>query len=443
MAKYGPPAMVRTPWGNAGELRAQKLNPGLGTPREEVERSQRERLFAATVAVVATKGYEAMSVGDLVGLSGVSRRTFYEHFADKQACFVATVETILNGAVAVGSQGFAGEGPWEKRGLSALRRFMDLIAAQPAAARMCIVDAHAAGPAAMAQLETALERLATLAAGGPDGKPKRRGTPPELTRAVIGGLHQVVYRHLHDGREAELPGRAEEIWRWVASHRPPPRPLRARSRRVGGDDGVSAPPFAAHIRGERILRGFAAAVAEKGYAAATIADIAAQARISQATFYAHFSGKEDALFAALDSSGAQMVGATLPAVRRSGSWAEGMRTAIASMFAFLAAEPAFARLRAVEAYAAGPVAVEHRDRAAAEAIAVALALDPDAPTPAPLEIEATIGALNRILYERVAREGPQALPGAVPLAVYVALTPALGAERACAIALGAQRTAHA
>jgi AcrR family transcriptional regulator len=436
MAEYGPQAMVRTPWGNAGELRERKLNPGLGTPREEVERSQRERLFAATVAVVATKGYQAMSVGDLVELSGVSRRTFYEHFAGKQSCFVATVEAILSAAVASGTRSFAAEMPWEERGQEALRRFMDLIAAQPAAARMCIVDAHAAGPAAMAPLELALERLAALAVGGAAGKPGRRDTPAELTRAVIGGLHQVVYRHLHAGRQAELPDRTEEAWRWVMSHRPPPRPLRARSRRVGRGEGASAPPFAAHIPTERILRGFAAAVAEKGYAAATIADIAAQARISQATFYAHFSGKEDALFAALDSSGAQLVAATLPAVRRTGNWAEGMRTAIASMFAFLAAEPAFARLRAVEAYAAGPAAVEHRDRATAEAIEVALALDPEAPALSPLEIEATIGALNRVLYERVAREGPQTLPEAVPLAAYVALTPVLGVERACAIASG-------
>src|SRR5258708_1082406 len=50
--------MVRTPWGHSSELRERKLPPGRGTPREEAERNQRERLFAAMVATVAEKGYE-------------------------------------------------------------------------------------------------------------------------------------------------------------------------------------------------------------------------------------------------------------------------------------------------------------------------------------------------------------------------------------------------
>ena len=83
---YGPPPMVLTPWGDASQLRAKMLPPGCGTPRAEAERNQRGRLFAAMVATVAEKGYEATTVADLVELSGVSRSAFYKHFADKQAC---------------------------------------------------------------------------------------------------------------------------------------------------------------------------------------------------------------------------------------------------------------------------------------------------------------------------------------------------------------------
>src|SRR6476660_3329233 len=88
--------MVRTPWGDATELRARMLRPGRGMPREEAERNQRERLFAAMVATVAEKGYEATTVADLVELSGVSRSAFYRHFDDKQACFLAAVEAIVD-----------------------------------------------------------------------------------------------------------------------------------------------------------------------------------------------------------------------------------------------------------------------------------------------------------------------------------------------------------
>src|SRR3954447_24667002 len=92
---YGPPPMVRTPWGDATQLRAKKLRPGRGTPRQEAERNQRDRLFAAMVATVDEKGYEATTVADLVKLSGVSRSAFYKHFDDKQACFLAAVEELV------------------------------------------------------------------------------------------------------------------------------------------------------------------------------------------------------------------------------------------------------------------------------------------------------------------------------------------------------------
>ncbi len=75
MASYGPVAMVTTPWGNAGTLRDRKLQPGRRLPAEEVARNQQERLFAALVAVVAEKGYEATRVEDLLELlRGLAQR---------------------------------------------------------------------------------------------------------------------------------------------------------------------------------------------------------------------------------------------------------------------------------------------------------------------------------------------------------------------------------
>src|ERR1700755_751661 len=97
---YLAPTMTKTPWGDAATLRERKLRPGRGTPREEAERNQRERLFAAMVATVAQKEYEATTVADLVKLSGVSRSAFYRHFDDKQACFLAAIEAMVEPALA-------------------------------------------------------------------------------------------------------------------------------------------------------------------------------------------------------------------------------------------------------------------------------------------------------------------------------------------------------
>src|ERR1700679_761109 len=115
--------MVLTPWGHSEELRERKLRPDPGAPREDVVANQKERLFGAMVAVVAEKGYRATTVADLAAVSGVSSRTFYDLFADKQACFLATMEAIIGAAIAYAtrragereSEGAPVEGSWEKR----------------------------------------------------------------------------------------------------------------------------------------------------------------------------------------------------------------------------------------------------------------------------------------------------------------------------------------
>src|SRR4051794_19609841 len=87
--------MVATPWGQSESLREQKLRPGPGTPAEEVANNQRQRLFGAMVASVAERGYSGTRIADLVEISGVNRRTFYNLFPDKRSCCVATIEAMV------------------------------------------------------------------------------------------------------------------------------------------------------------------------------------------------------------------------------------------------------------------------------------------------------------------------------------------------------------
>lgn len=431
-ADYRPAAMVLTPWGNGDELRRRKMVPGQGVPAEKVERSQRERLYGAMVASVAEKGYEATSVADLLALSGVSRRTFYLLFGDKRACFVATIEEIIAASMTVAGRGYSTDGRWQEEGLGTLQAVFDLCAAQPAAAHLCVVDAYAAGQAGLEPMIKAVDQLDALSLAIRSNDPRLRESRAELVRAVTGGMHAVMYNRLRDGRERELPERAKETWDWAVSFSPLAGTLRPRRRRM--EDAAGAPPFAALIPGERILRSFASSVAEHGYGATTIAEIAAEAKISQATFYAHFADKGDALEAALDSSGAQMVAATLPAVRRAEGWMEAIRVANTSMCAFLASEPAFARLRVVEAYSAGPRAVELRDQATREILQVTLAMDSEAPALEGLVEEATIGALNTGLYDAMIRGGAAAVREAASTMTYVVLAPLVGAETAYEVA---------
>src|SRR4051812_21745129 len=113
---------MRTPWGDVDELRERKLKPGPGLSAEARRRNQRERLYGATVAATASKGYAAVRVSDLLALSGVSRATFYQHFADKGECFGATIQALLRGGLAEVRSALAGAQSCGQRTGAALER---------------------------------------------------------------------------------------------------------------------------------------------------------------------------------------------------------------------------------------------------------------------------------------------------------------------------------
>ena len=147
---------MRTPWGDATELRARMMRPGRGMPREEAERNQRERLFAAMVASVVEKGYDATRVADLVELSGISRSAFYRQFADKKECFLAAAGELIEPTVTAMAQAERASSSGEERMREAVQAFLALIVSQPAASKMCFVEIYAAGPEAVVLIERAL-----------------------------------------------------------------------------------------------------------------------------------------------------------------------------------------------------------------------------------------------------------------------------------------------
>lgn len=405
----------------------------MGTPPEEVARNQRERLFGAAVAVASQKGFEAMTVADVLALSGVSRSAFYRHFADKSDCLTAAAAELLE-PVAQRFDPAAGNGRMRDP-REVFEGFFELLRAEPAAARVCFVELHAAGEAGEEVADRAFDVIAEvvdrLAAGAAAGD----SSSPQLTRALLGGIRKLVHSRLSRGEEETLVELAPELWEWMTSVVPPPGPLEpARRART-----LPGPRFEGYTPSERIARAVATVVAERGYQEMTTDDIAAEAAISLSTFYANFEDKRDATLAALEMSGAQIMALAVPAARRAGLWEEGVRALYEAICAYFAAEPAMARLTLVGVYAAGPRAHARRDRvldSLAEMLAPGFAEHPEAPAVSAEAIGATVYALMR---EQVRREGPESLGAVVPLATYITLVGFVGPERALAAANGRAR----
>jgi AcrR family transcriptional regulator len=421
-------AGVRTPWGDAAELRSMKMPAGRGNAPEETTRNRRQRLFGAMVAVSSEKGFEATTIGDLTHVAGISRSAFYELFGDKRECMLAAVEALVEPTIAVIEQ--AEDAPTGGARLrQAMEAFLGLIAEQPAAAKMGSIEVYAAGPEGEAAIDRAVDAFEVFGVDQLGQIPGREEMPPQMVRAMVGGLLKVIQKRLYSDEADQLPRLAEPIADWALSYPSPPGPLRGPKRR-----GRKARPFAERQRvahpPERVLRALAAVVADKGYAEATVAEVIERAGTSYRVFYGHFKDKEEAFLAALDSGAAQMLASVMPAFHRARTWPESVRAAYEAMFAFAMEEPEYTRLGAVEMFTVGREALRRRD-SVMEGLEALLTpgyqLAPDTP---PIVAEAIGGAIYALIHDQVKSKGPESLPELAPTATYMTLAPFLGAEEA-------------
>ncbi len=178
-----------------------------GLPREVVIASQRSRLIAAATHVAGSDGYAAMTVSTVIAHASVSRKTFYEQFADRETCFVAALDDVLARTLgAVRSQELATrEAAWPRRLQQLLASGLEAIATHPCEARVLFVEALAAGPAALQRRDDALARLAQLLEPGYEAAPASVTIPQLMPEAVAGALYEVVRARVAAGRARELP----------------------------------------------------------------------------------------------------------------------------------------------------------------------------------------------------------------------------------------------
>src|ERR1700722_5246473 len=99
---------------------------GLG--REEVARNQRARIFGAMIESVSERGYQLTTVADVIALAGVSRRAFYEQFANKEDCFLATYDIVVARARKQVIDAWQSERGWSNRLHAACKALLDHVA---------------------------------------------------------------------------------------------------------------------------------------------------------------------------------------------------------------------------------------------------------------------------------------------------------------------------
>jgi len=172
-----------------------------------VAASQRTRLLEAVGRAVAEKGYAATTIDDIVRGAGVSKKTFYEHFQDKLGAFLAAYEAASddlfehvraaqNAAAEDGSATDSADDAWLDRTHAGIRAYVRWLAAEPALARVFLIEVAAAGPEALARRERLRDRYAgrmrELHEGDSD-------VPEEIFHAVVAAADDLVVRRLREG----------------------------------------------------------------------------------------------------------------------------------------------------------------------------------------------------------------------------------------------------
>jgi AcrR family transcriptional regulator len=178
-------------------------------PREFVARTQRDRLIDAMARTVAVKGYAA-PLTDVCAAAGVSTRAFYEHFADKEECFMATYDRGVGLLQASVAAAYEGTEPWPVRIRRGLEVLLHLLAAEPAFANLAIVEMLAAGPRARERSRRLLEDFLRFF-DDPPREPDQPRVPHAAIEAVVAGVFGLLFNYVSAKRSDELPGRLPEI----------------------------------------------------------------------------------------------------------------------------------------------------------------------------------------------------------------------------------------
>lgn len=175
-----------------------------GLPREFIEQNQRERIITALVDTVAERGYNAATVAHITKAASVSRRTFYEHFADKEACFLAAYDMVadhIRASMRAAAESFA---DWPQQVRAALATMLRFLAAEPELARLCMVEPVAAGGEIAARHRASMQGFVEILKAGRPEHSGERPLPEATEETLVGGIVSLIVREISAGRTEEL-----------------------------------------------------------------------------------------------------------------------------------------------------------------------------------------------------------------------------------------------
>ncbi|HEX3519843.1 MAG TPA: TetR/AcrR family transcriptional regulator [Solirubrobacteraceae bacterium] len=339
--------------------------------------TQRERLVASMIATGNNVGYARANVSAVIKQAGVSRPTFYDYFGDRDDCFLGALDDVYQRLLKEVRER-VGDGAPDRALHCAIEALIDFAAGEPEAARFLTSEAMTAGGRSLDRRDKGLGEIGEIVERRHAGLVRSTPIPDVAPRMLIGGVYRLIGARLRRG-EPGLSRLSEDLLVWVDSYkrpicdhrwnslggRPigpaspfvPSAPLRPPDVLGPGRPRIPAAKVAENQR-LRILFATATLAAERSYAASTVADILRLAGVDGRTFYAQFAGKQEAFIAVHELGVQQVLWVTGQAFFSGGVWPERVWEAARAFSQFLDINPLIAKVGFVEAYAAGPAALQ-------------------------------------------------------------------------------------
>lgn len=168
----------------------------------------RARLLEGMAEAITEKGYVATTIAEIVRRARVSKRTFYEHFADKEEAFLALYSALSDQTLAAIAEAAAGDAPWGERVDASVRAYLELLAEQPVLTRTFLAEIQAAGPRAVAARRDVMRRFAAglqlIVTEVREDDPTAPELPDAMATAIVGGINELILDAVEAGRTERL-----------------------------------------------------------------------------------------------------------------------------------------------------------------------------------------------------------------------------------------------
>ena len=172
--------------------------------------SLRHLILAAMIRVVGRKGYKETAVADVIDEAQTSRTTFYKYFADKQDCFLAAYEMLVERVFGEVLANCDGEATWMARMTGGMTTIVDLFAIEPALARTAVVEVAAAGADARQLHWDAITSFTEYLDAGRE-LAEGKELPENISLMSAGAVSGLIFDELLAGRADQLPDRLPDL----------------------------------------------------------------------------------------------------------------------------------------------------------------------------------------------------------------------------------------